>query len=127
MRFLEVLVAGHVEKLPALLFSHFESVAAALEFAAEGLDKAALFIKHKNRGMLRLVDPPFVDYVEPILTVHRDIVSRLPGVGSGRHDPVVEDLIPMFPFPDDHPVCGGGDRLAWGEQVETAEACGARR
>ena len=75
---LQLLIAGHVEKLLPPLSADFETVTAALKLIAERAHEPALAIEHKNRRMILQIGSSFVDHVQIATSIHSDVVRRLP-------------------------------------------------
>lgn len=97
----EALVAGDVEELFAIFLVHFEAVAAALEFLAEGADVFALGIEHENGGVVLLILVAFVDHIQIAGFVERHVVRSLPGELVGQLRPIVFDFVLVLALAQD--------------------------
>jgi hypothetical protein len=51
-----------------------------LVLATEGSDELALFIEYKNGGVVFKVLATFVDHIDAILRIDRDIMGSLPRI-----------------------------------------------
>lgn len=91
-----MLVSADVQELLSALVADLDSVAAALELAAERPHELALGVKHEDRRVPLQIRATLVNHVQVADFVDRYIVRRLPRVFFWQLRPVVHHLKPML-------------------------------
>jgi hypothetical protein len=103
---LQLLVARDIEELRIAFGANFKTMTASLKLISERTHEFALGIKHEYGWVILQVLAAFMNDVDQAVSVHRHVVSGLPGVFIRQLRPVVQHFISVITGADDELLFG---------------------